>query len=163
MTNQEAFLKSYDEHADAIYRYCFFRVFDQDRAQDTVQETYLRTWEYLSRGNKIRNPKAFLYRTARNLIIDQSRKKREISLDELIDQGFDPGVDNAERADDILDARAIASHIQQLEPLYREAVTLRYINELRPQEIADILDESENVISVRVNRGINMLRKILNT
>lgn len=162
MTNQEAFLKSYDEHADAIYRYCFFRVFDQDRAQDMVQETYLRTWEYLSRGNEIRNPKAFLYRIARNLIIDQSRKKHEISLDELTDQGFDPGVDNTERVDDILDARPIASHIQQLEPLYREAVTLRYINELKPQEIAEILDESENVISVRVNRGINMLRKILN-
>lgn len=41
---------------------------------------------------------------------------------------------------------------------YRQVIVLRYINELRPQEIASITGESENVISVRINRGIKKLR-----
>ena len=75
---------------DAIFRHCYFRVFDRERARDLVQETFLKTWEYLTRGHDIENIRAFLYRVATNLIIDDSRRKKEISLEQLSESGFDP-------------------------------------------------------------------------
>ena len=66
---QEGFLNAYDAYADAIYRHCFFRVFSKERAEELAQETFMKTWEYVARGNVIENYKAFLYRVTNNLII----------------------------------------------------------------------------------------------
>ncbi len=51
--------------------------------------------------------------------------------------------------------------IKSLEPMYREAVYLRYVEELTPKEIALVLGETTNVVSVRINRGVKMLREKL--
>ena len=44
MPNPDEFMKVYDAHVDAIFRHCYFRVFDRERARDLVQETFLKTW-----------------------------------------------------------------------------------------------------------------------
>src|SRR3989344_6415935 len=80
------FLEAYDKYADAIFRYCYYRVFDRDKANDYVQEAYCRTWKYLMQGNQIENIRAFLYRTANNIIIDESRKKKSFSLDQIMEK-----------------------------------------------------------------------------
>jgi DNA-directed RNA polymerase specialized sigma24 family protein len=49
----------------------------------------------------------------------------------------------------------------QLEEPYREAVLLRHVEALMPREIAAITGESENVISVRITRGMQKLRELL--
>ena len=76
----EAFTKAYDELSDAIFRHCWFRIGDRERAKDLMQETFTKSWQYISRGEKVDNLKAFLYRVANNLIIDEYRKKKELSL-----------------------------------------------------------------------------------
>jgi RNA polymerase sigma-70 factor (ECF subfamily) len=48
--------------------------------------------------------------------------------------------------------------LKELPDEYRQVIVLRYINELRPQEIASITGETENTVSVRINRGIKKLR-----
>src|SRR5687767_4748801 len=100
MIDKEAerqFTEAYDQHADAIFRYCYYRVFDKDRAKDYVQEAYSRTWKYLSQGKKIDNIRAFIYRTAKNIIIDESRKHKNLSLDQIMEKGFAPKVDVREK------------------------------------------------------------------
>src|SRR5579884_3912032 len=84
------FLAAYDEHADALFRHALLRARDRETATDIVQETYSRAWLYLSKGKKIEHMRAFLYRVANNLIVDQSRRKRSSSLDKLIEEdGFE--------------------------------------------------------------------------
>ena len=70
------FLAAYDEYSDALFRHCMIRVRDRDVAKDIVQETFSRTWLYLSEGKKVEYIRAFLYRVANNLIVDGARKKK---------------------------------------------------------------------------------------
>ncbi|MBI5466917.1 MAG: RNA polymerase subunit sigma-70, partial [Candidatus Kerfeldbacteria bacterium] len=62
MTEHE-FLRHYEQFADAIFRHCYYRVFDAEQAHDLVQETFLRTWQYLVSGHQIDRIRPFLYRT----------------------------------------------------------------------------------------------------
>ncbi|OGE76396.1 MAG: hypothetical protein A3K06_02695 [Candidatus Doudnabacteria bacterium RIFCSPHIGHO2_01_52_17] len=157
----EAYLKAYDEYADAIYRYCLFRVFNEEKAKDLAQDTFLRTWEYLANGRQIENIRAFLYRVATNLIIDQSRKKREESLDVLQEQGFEPGFEELDRIEANMDSEQFLEILQELDEPTRLCLTLRYVEDLEPREIAEITGESANTVSVRIHRGIKKLKILI--
>ncbi|MDP2647951.1 MAG: RNA polymerase sigma factor [Candidatus Yanofskybacteria bacterium] len=159
--NEKEFLDGYDQWSDALFRHCFFRVRDRETAKDIVQETYIKTWHYIQRGHEIENLRAFLYRVANNLIIDWSRKKKESSLDSLMNQGFDVPMYVKDRYDAVIEGRHILEIIKDMDPKYRDAILMRYIDDLTPKEISQVVDESENVISVRIHRGLQQLRKIL--
>ena len=81
---ESAYLAAFEENADALFRHASYRVSDRERARDLTQDTFLKTWDYLSGGGEIRNFKSFLYRTMHNLIIDEYRKKKSSSLDALL-------------------------------------------------------------------------------
>jgi len=163
MNSEEALIKAFDQYADAIFRFCFYRVFDREKARDLTQDAFARTWEYLQKGKQIDNYRAFLYRTARNLIIDQSRKKRELSLEELQEQGTDFGFTDIEKIETALDAEALVARLGELPEEYQEALILRFVEDMNIAEIAAMLGERENTISVRLHRGINKLRELVKT
>ena len=156
-----AFLKAYDDYADAIYRYCLFRVFNKEKARDLTQDTFMRTWEYLRNGKSIENLKPFLYRVATNLIIDQSRKKREESLENLQEQGFEPGFEEISRIEANLDSEQFLEILKELDEPTRLCLTLRYVEDLEPREIAEITGETANTVSVRIHRGIRRLKTLI--
>ena len=62
MLTEREFEHVYDEYADRIFRHCFFRVFRRERAQEIMQDTFLRTWQVNVRGEEIRNIRALLYK-----------------------------------------------------------------------------------------------------
>ncbi len=73
---EEEFLRVYDAHADAVFRYCARRVYDREKAKEIMQESFMKTWEYMTKGNVVKHIRAFVYRTATNLIIDTHKKKK---------------------------------------------------------------------------------------
>lgn len=156
----EQFMKAYDELSDAIFRHCYFRIGDRERAKDLMQDTFTKSWQYITEGASVKNMKAFLYRVANNLIIDEYRKKKEISLDSLQEQGYDPGFDDRTKNEARIDAQFTINTINKLDKKYREVVLMRYIDELSPQEIAEVIGEKENNVSVRLHRGIKQLKDI---
>lgn len=153
--------QAYEEHSDAIFRYCLFKISDREKALDLVQETYARVWQYLVNGNEIDNMKTFLYTTARNLIIDEYRKKKTYSLDTLMDQGVEPQLDIEEALYTSLDMTRIMEYVRQLPENYSSIIIMRYVNDLSVKEIASIVNESENVVSVRIHRGLSKLRTLI--
>lgn len=158
---EEQFLAAYDAHADAIFRFCSVQCNDRDMAYELTQATFVRFWQYLASGKRVEQPKPFLYRTARNALIDQIRGKRTTSLNVLQESGFDQH-DTAGVAPDVsAEAARAAQLITHLEPGYREAVTLRYLDELAPRDIARILNISESNASVRIHRGLQQLRELM--
>jgi RNA polymerase sigma-70 factor, ECF subfamily len=156
------FIAAYDEHADAVFRYCFFKLSNRELAKDMVQDTFIKTWQYLGEGKPIGNLKAFLYKVAHNLIIDEYRRQKASSLDSLREAGFD--VEGSRGDDMILSAEAdvVLRAIDKLEPHFREVIVMRYVHDLSPREIADILGEKENAVSVRLNRAIHKAQELLN-
>lgn len=160
-TVQEEFMAAYEEFADAIFRFCILKVSNREQALDIMQDTFTKTWEYASAGNKIENWKAFLYRAANNLVIDYYRKKKTSSLDEMEETvGFIPTADtmSAEKEADVIRAHR---KILALPEEYRSCVQLRFVDGLQPQEIADVLGLSVNVVSVRIHRGMEKLRVLM--
>lgn len=161
--SRQIFLDAYDEYADAIFRHCVFRVFSRERAEELVQETFVRFWEYLGKEKKIENIRAFLYRIATNLIIDESRKKKTESLDALLEDAphLEPEGEGAESVARPALMREALEYMQQLKPEEREIIMMRFVDDLSPKEIAEVLRTNPNVVSVRLHRAIQSLRRIL--
>lgn len=172
--SEEEFIKLYDELADKLFRHCYFRVFNRERAKDLMQESFMRVWKYCGEGHEVKNLRSFIYKVANNLIIDESRKKKELYIEELqvhentsFDSAkdhvreFDSGVNEAETVLTIIDGKIALSALSRLDSKYRDAIVMRYVDDLTPEEIAKITHETADVISVRIHRGLKQLRTLL--
>ncbi len=163
----KAFLEAYDLHADALFRFCLFKISNAELAKDLVQDIYMKAWTYISNeSNSVENMKALLYRTATNLIIDEYRRKarrqgKSESLEVLQEAGFEPSFDNTESVVNQIDGLGAIAKIQNLPPPYNETIFMRFVQSLEINEIAEITGESENTISVRIHRGLDKLRVML--
>ena len=161
-TKQEKFIKLYDEHIAAIYRYVFLRVNSREMAQDLTSEVFLKAWSFLTASSqKIENPKAFFYRIARNLVIDfyRSKSRAEISLEET--QIQIPDIDNSpeEKINLSLEMVPIQQALNQIKDDYRDVIIWHYLDELTIPEIADILGKTENATRVMLSRGLQQIRE----
>lgn len=159
---QELFKEIYDKESDVIFRFCLTRVSDRDQALDITQEVFLRLWNNLSLDKKISNHRAFIFTIARNLIIDWYRKKKNISLDSMIDneqERFDlideNIINNLELS---FEGKNVLEKISELSETYQTVVYLRFVEDMPPREISEVTGLSENVVSVRINRGLEELR-----
>ena len=165
---QHIFLEAYETYSDPIFRFCFFRLNDRELAKDTMQETFAKTWSMVSKSDfQIHNVKAILYKIAGNLIIDEYRRRgrRGVtqSLEVLQEDGFDPSEENTvDSLVNILDGEKAITLISQIKEPYGESVFMRYVQDLTLSEISQITGESENTISVRIHRGISILKKLYN-
>lgn len=158
---EREFLAAYDANTDALFRHCLARVRDRELAKDIVQETFTKTWTYLADGKRILYLRAFLYRTLNNCIVDVMRKKRSVSLDAMAEEeGFEPEGEADTPAEVREEMGEAAELLSELDDMYASVVAMRFIDEMRPSEIARVLDVSENVVSVRLHRGIRELRKL---
>lgn len=155
------FLAAYDEYADGLYRFALVKTSSPETAQDLLQETFVRAWDYCRKGGEIHDWKPFLFRTAYNLIVDTYRKKRSVSLEALTESGFEPSDSSNERIEVQAEFARMRAAIDQLDDTYRDVVLLRFVEDLPPREIAEITGLSENVVSVRIHRGIQKLREIV--
>ena len=164
-STKSIFTSIYIREADSIFRYCFFRVSNREQALDIVQETFLRYWQTLEQGRAVDKIKPFLFTVAHRLIIDWYRKKKSISFDDLASEEgieeYDPASESAfadlEMASE---GRFLIDSIRKLSSSYRQVVYLRFVEGLPPPEIAEMLGVSTNTASVRINRGLQELRKI---
>ena len=155
-------MTAYDAHADALFRHVLLRVRDRDAAKDIVQEAFSRTWIYLSDGKTIEYIRAFLFRVAGNLIVDGARRKKSVSLDNMMENdGFEPVDEHTVNPIEIPQMRESMAYLQTLDEIYQTAIRMRYFDNMTPKEIASRLGVSENVVSVRIHRGIQRLSSLM--
>ncbi|MDQ2932942.1 MAG: sigma-70 family RNA polymerase sigma factor, partial [bacterium] len=131
---------------------------------DLTQEIFTRYWQSLTNGGVIDQPRAFLFKVARNCIIDWYRKKKSVSLDAMAhpetEEPYEAlGDDSDMEAKLSGEGRYLVSKIKDLSDGYRDVVYLRFVEGLLPQQIAEILGISPNAVSARITRGIDELRK----
>ena len=156
--NKAAFESLFNEYADVVYRLCLYKVSNKAVAEDLTQETFLRLWKMMSGGANIDKPKSYIFQIARNLIIDHYKSAKSLSLDSLQEDGFDPKSEEV-AVDTLSDISLLRKTIESLEADYQEVVYLRYVEGYRVKEIAEMLDISENLAAVRINRAVNKLRE----
>ncbi|MCD5382179.1 MAG: RNA polymerase sigma factor [Candidatus Pacebacteria bacterium] len=162
------FLKAFDEYADALFRHASYRLSDRERAIEVVHDTFTKVWGYIKNGHEIDAWKPFLYRVLNNLIIDEYRRRKELSLDAIleeehaaegvIDDLYEGGIDELTFS---LDAQRAAALLEEVPVAYREVLVLRYVDGLGPKEISGLIEETENSVSVRIHRGLKILRTLM--
>lgn len=159
--HSDIFRKVYDDHAAALYRHAYFRVFSKTLAEELVQEAFLRFWEYSESGKEVLNPKAFLYRTLTNLIIDYSRRKKESSLDELMEDSAwaEPNYSD----ENVHEVRFMFEEVKlvmsSLSKDVQDLIVMKYIDDMDVKEIAGVLKTSPNNVSVKLHRAMEKLKK----
>lgn len=167
-SKQQQFSDFYEREVDGLFRYISFRVKSRQESMDITQETFCSVWEKIATGAAIISLRAFLYASARNKIIDWYRKKKPLSL-ESITEGEDGDILPFEPVDALAEsrivlsseARAVLTLIEKLPTPYRDALYLRLVEEMTPKEIAQVLKVSAGTISVRITRGLAVIRKEL--
>lgn len=154
----------YDEYAPRIFTYCYFRVNSKEDAEDLAAQVFVRTWNYIAQGNQIDNVKAFLYRTASNLVVDfyrTSKKKKEISLDNpSVTVDIPEDASFVEALDHQFALREVRKFLTKLPEQFRDVVILRYIEDLTVAEIAHVTGITENNVSVRLHRAIDKIKEL---
>jgi RNA polymerase sigma-70 factor (ECF subfamily) len=155
------FIIIYDQYHDAIFRYCLWKSHDRAVAQDLMQETFLRFWICLQRKQKVLHTRAFLYRIAHNLFINSVRKKKEESLDHLLESGFEPVADPWKQTFSHLDAERPLAKLRTMKKVYKDVLCSRFLRGQSPAEIAVSTGETPNTISIRIFRGLKILRTLL--
>ena len=166
MEIKQQFTEIYEREADAIFRYVILRVANREEALDIVQDSFLRFWQTLGRGTLIDSPRSFLFAIARNRVIDWYRSKKSLSLEAMFEAAegefFEIADPHSYQEIEIgAEVAVILKGLNELPSQYREVVYLRYAEDLSPKEIAEIVGATPNAISIRLNRGIAELRKIL--
>ena len=139
-----------EEQYDHIYRYCYFRLRDAGKAEDITQETFLRYLESDSYRDTGR-PLAFLYTVARNLCIDEMRRKKMESLPEEL-----PG-ENQE--DSMVDAIMLRQALHDLDSEERELILLRYVNEVPVADMARIYGKSRYALYRETKKILQKLER----
>lgn len=164
-SQEERFLKAFEDYSDALFRHATLRINNRERAIDIVHDTFTKVWGYVRAGHAIDSFRPFLYKVLNNLIIDEYRKRKDVSLDALLaEEGVDEGsfADLSESTVETLaatiDGKKAFALLDQLPDQYKEVIILRFVDDLGPKEIATLIEETENTVSVRIHRGLKLLR-----
>ena len=164
MQNQRAeFGKIYDKYITKIYRFVVLKVSSTEVAQDICSETFLKGWEVFKQ-EKIDNLQAFLYRIARNLIIDHYREKGRKQIVSANDFSIvDANSRIEEKAALDSDIGQIKAKLAGLNDDYQNVIIWHYLDDLPIGEVANLLDRSEEATRVLLHRALEALKKDVNS
>lgn len=142
----------YEAQYDKIYRYCYFKLNNAAVAEDITQETFLRFLEnstYKESGKGLN----YLYTIARNLCIDEYRKRVCEELPEdLVQEGTE---------DSIVESLDMRRALLKLSPMERELVLLRFVNEVPVKVICELQDCSRFALNRKMKQVLKKLRGYL--
>jgi len=159
--DKNAYESLYKEYYNRIFRYCKINLYREELAQDICQEVFIRAWKalpkfFLKEGGTFQ---AFLFRIARNLIIDLSRKRKEFSLENYsemaVEEDFEEKLDRKEALEKVKIA------MSKLSDKDRQLIILRYFEELSHAEVSKILGIKEGNLRVRTIRLLKKLKNLI--
>ena len=161
--NSEAFGQLYDAYMERIYRFVYFRVEDQQTAEDITSQVFLKAWSNLDRFQFSRTPYlAWLYTIAHNAVIDHYRtRKVNTALDDvqLSQPDHSEAVEN--EIDLTVEMQSVKSALQTLTDDQQKVLTLKFIEGMSNNEIARHLGKREGAIRALQMRGLQALAKQL--
>ena len=161
--DEQAFASLYDTYVDSIYRFIYLRVEDQQTAEDIASSVFLKAWEKLDRYQFRGVPfRAWLFRIARNAVIDHYRTRKEMAPLEAVigvkDESFMPV---SERVGLTLEADKVIVSMQELTGDQRNVLTLKLVHGLNTQEVAKALGKRQGAVRALQMRGLQALAKIM--
>ncbi|OGZ33643.1 MAG: hypothetical protein A2Y98_01785 [Candidatus Portnoybacteria bacterium RBG_19FT_COMBO_36_7] len=155
----EKFGALYDIYADKIYRYVFYRVRHKETAEDLVSQAFFKALEGIRSFNADKgNFSAWLYRIARNSLIDHWRKqKAHFNIDDLWSVSSQEDLESKASVKEKIGK--VKEFLAKLESSQREIIVMRIWDGMTHKEISQILGRSEASVKMNFSRAIAKLRK----
>jgi len=166
--DQQAWADVVRSYSRRIYNLAYRFTSSHGAAEDLTQEVFIRVYRSLSQYDAaLGDLSNWLMRLARNLVIDDYRKRQRTPTDSSDDLAaheyhLSTPTDSPHRSLERQERRVqVIAAIHKLSPDLRECVILRDIEELTYQEIVDLLKIPEGTVKSRINRGRIELAKVL--
>lgn len=163
-----AFAEEAMSHLDTLYRGALRLTRDPDRAQDLVQDTYVRALRYQHSYEPGTNMKAWLFAIMRNLFWDRFKGGRpeDLSLDEdgdfpLYERLKDETAMPEGEVLDKLAAKEVVAAVEKLPPLHREVVLLVDVEGFSYKEAAEVMGIPIGTVMSRLHRARQQLQRQL--
>ncbi|MFZ5945972.1 MAG: RNA polymerase sigma factor [Bacillota bacterium] len=161
---EEAFSQLLDTYGDKILQTAFFYLKNREQAQDICQEVLLTVFKEIKKFKGESSLYTWLYRITVNKCYDYSKLKKNqyekfIDIDDIKEKDLNQSTD--EQVLNKIQQENIRKAIQKLEFTYREAIFFFYYQQLKIEEIAEILNCQSGTIKSRLSRGRERLREIL--
>ena len=168
----QAFGQIFDLHHDEIYRYILHRTANVELARDLTSETFFKAlnkiWTFRWKNVPF---SAWLYRIATNEVNGFFRKHKNykpIALEEIMEDFHSQYLYLKEELVDgqqEVDRNHLFLELQQavagLKPIYQEAITLRFFENMSVKEVALILKKSEGTVKSLLHRGLKQLQEVM--
>jgi len=158
--DSSAFGKLYDHYQPMIYRFVLVKVGRREEAEDITHQVFLQAWQnirtYRHRGYPFGS---WLYRIARNQVIDHYRSRKDdvsleaADLEDVSRQVSQPDVSLR------MDMERVMAAIYYLKPEYQDAIIFRFIEDLSIRETADAMHKTEGAVKLIQHRAIEELKK----
>lgn len=156
MTRDEKFQlveKFIIENQQAYYRLAFSYVKNKENALDIVQESILKALRSIDRLDEVKYMKTWFYRIIVNTAIDFIRKHQRMSImeDDILESHL-PTSENEITNFDLQEA------VDHLPPNYKTIIILRFVEDLKIEEIAEIMGDNVNTVKTRLYAALRKLR-----
>lgn len=164
--SEEAFSALYRNYIDRIYKYIFLKIGSRSDAEELASNVFFKLWAYVKEGRHISSIKSFLYKIARNGVVDYYRMKstREgkniMALEEVENKHFVSAVSVIADMEKREEMNRLEQALLKLKGDHREIIILKYIEGLNTAEIAEIVNKSRMSVRVQIHRATKALKQI---
>lgn len=158
-----AFGLLYDYYQSKIYRFIVLKVGRSEEAEDLTHQVFLNAWQNIKNYKSLGFPfSSWLYRIARNLVIDHYRTLKETtSVDQIDPEYFAAPATVHLDIDNKLQIREVRLEISKLEPDYQDVIIMRFVEDLSIKESAEALGKSEGAVKLMQYRALKKLKESL--
>ncbi len=149
----------YDEYFPKIYNYIFYRIRHKETAEDLTSQTFLKAVDNFDRFNSKKGTfQSWIYRIAKNTLIDHYRKNKEtMDIEKIFNLKSDEDIEK--QVADKISVQKIRKALKILSPDQQEIVIMRLWDDLPYQEIASITKKTTASCRMIFSRAIAQLRK----
>jgi RNA polymerase sigma-70 factor (ECF subfamily) len=152
----------YEELSPAIYRYAVRLLGDRETAEDCVSETFSRFLQAVRTGGGPKeNARAYLYQVAHNWITDYYRRTRETTLPLDVEEAVDTSTNPSRVVAEEQEHHRVRKALLRLPHDQQQVIALRFLEEMRHEEVAVILDKTVEATRALQYRALTTLRYLL--
>jgi RNA polymerase sigma-70 factor, ECF subfamily len=157
--NMETFVYLYDAYVRKIYNFLYYRTFHQEISEDITSQVFLQAMGKIHTFDESKGTfQAWLYQIARNLLIDEFRKRKPTEdLNAHMDIASGINIENETQS--ALNSEALQKLLKTLPEESQELVTMRLWDELSYSEIAKITGKTEGSLKMQFSRIIGKLQE----
>ena len=157
--DKELYIHIIKRYQDKLMRYASYLTGEEHNAADIVQESFIKAYVNLNGFNTKKKFASWIYRIVHNEAINLiNKQKKQVSLYD--DYDFDSGIDIEDEFIKKELRNRTHNCLNQMLVIYREPLSLYYLEEKSYEEISDILRIPVGTVGTRINRAKVLMKKI---